>query len=1008
MGALLPVAALAGVEKDATSARARFEQENPRVGFMMTGSQIATIYGPAFEYGSTPEHTAERFVSKNAEMFGVEVNSLVPHGPSADIGHTLGAVFRPESGDYKFTIVYFSQYQDGIPVFRSDIRMLVRNEPGHPLVMVTSGLVDLNGFTAPAGASDFDFLAGQAAVQARYPELINFTAPELVIWAGYDGVAAAPALGVTFMAHDAEDFESTQQKRLFITDATTGQILFDEDQVLNIDVTGNVSGMATQGKGADICDPEEVEPMPYARVNIQGGNTVFADANGDFVIPNGGNSDVTVQSPVRGLYFRVENNGGSNTILSAVVSPPGPANFVHNQANNAEFVRAEVNGYVEANVVRDAIIGVNPSYPTISTDRDWPVNVNQSSTCNAFYNGSSINFYRAGGGCSNTANTTVVHHEYGHHLVASGRSGQGQYGEGMGDVLGVILTDDPILAYGFQNNCNAGIRNANNTMQYPCSGEIHFCGQLISGCVWSTRNELIVTEPDDYLNILMDLAVNSVLMHQNRSDIAPDITIAWLTLDDDDDNIGNGTPHYDEIAAGFGAHNMDAPPLELIGFVYPNGRPDRVTPNQPTDIRVDVVDVSGDAEEGSGQVHYRIGGGNFTTVDMVEGQPNQYTATLPGADCTEVIDYYFSAMEVGGRTITDPPGAPGDFFSALSASELVTVVAHDFEQSAGWTEDGDTNVGQWQRGIPPGCNRGDPDADFDGSGRCWATGNTCTSGQEDVDDGTVVLFSEIIDLTGSNDPSVRYARWYSNTFGGSPEADVLEVDVSDDGGSTWTSLEVVGPTRNSQNPEVDGDWFEKTFRIADFVDLTDSFQVRFSAGDLGQGSVIEAAIDAFEIFDIECGVEGEPVFPDAFEVTRGVLLVGGLDELLSSDDARLNVGARRPTEIAASSVEIELTGTSPTETPSALAFTVEAASSGDPANQIIELFNYDSTQWERLDVRAATNSDRTVTVNVTTNPGRFVEDGTGEMKARVGFLDLGVTFPSWDGRYDVTFWTIAQ
>ena len=335
-------------------------------------------------------------------------------------------------------------------------------------------------------------------------------------------------------------------------------------------------------------------------------------------------------------------------------------------------------------------------------------------------------------------------------------------------------------------------------------------------------------------------------------------------------------------------------------------------------------------------------------------------------------------------------------------------MAHDFEQNPGWTVSGDTNIGQWQRGIPAGCNRGDPDADFDGSGQCWATGNTCRSGQEDVDGGTVILTSDVIDLSGSTDPSVQYARWYSNSTGDGPEADVFNIDVSDDGGSTWTSLEVVGPTRNSENPEVLGGWFEKTYRIADFVDITDSFRIRFSAGDLGPGSIIEAAIDAFEIFDIECGVEGEPVFPDSFEVTRGVLASGGLADLLASDDAYVTVDALRSTDISASSVEIEITGTSPTDTPSAIAFTAEAASSGDPANQVIDLFNYDSGEWERLDARAATSDDQTVTVNVTTDAGRFVENGTGEMKVRVGFLDLGVTFVSWDGRFDVTFWTVAQ
>ena len=38
--------------------------------------------------------------------------------------------------------------------------------------------------------------------------------------------------------------------------------------------------------------------------------------------------------------------------------------------------------------------------------------------------------------------------------------------------------------------------------------------------------------------------------------ISPSITYDWLTLDDDDGDLTNGTPHSAEILAGFGMHNM--------------------------------------------------------------------------------------------------------------------------------------------------------------------------------------------------------------------------------------------------------------------------------------------------------------------------------------------------------------------------------------------------------------------------------------------------------------------
>jgi len=45
-------------------------------------------------------------------------------------------------------------------------------------------------------------------------------------------------------------------------------------------------------------------------------------------------------------------------------------------------------------------------------------------------------------------------------------------------------------------------------------------------------------------------------MHTGDS-ISPSITYDWLTLDDDDGDLTNGTPHSVEILAGFALHNMD-------------------------------------------------------------------------------------------------------------------------------------------------------------------------------------------------------------------------------------------------------------------------------------------------------------------------------------------------------------------------------------------------------------------------------------------------------------------
>ncbi len=150
----------------------------------------------------------------------------------------------------------------------------------------------------------------------------------------------------------------------------------------------------------------------------------------------------------------------------------------------------------------------------------------------------------------------------------------------------------------------------------------------------------------------------------------------------------------------------------------------------------------------------------------------------------------------------------------------------------------------------------------------------------------------------------------------------------------------------------------------------------------------------------------ETILPSSFTLTRGQLTSGGLNDLLFSDDSYVNVEARRPTEIAAASVEIEVVGTSPTATPSELKFISEAGQSGDPVIQRIEMFNYAGGFWEVVDERTAPFADTTVVVAISSNAQRFVHQGTREVKARVGYHDRGVTFPAWGGRYDMTKWEV--
>ncbi|MCP4580394.1 MAG: T9SS type A sorting domain-containing protein [candidate division Zixibacteria bacterium] len=835
----------------------------PGVLSYQEGQQITRLYGSPFSHGDTPRSSAEQFRLSYADIYGISSDELRPHSNLVDSRHIQPVMYNRETGDYKFTLVYYTQYESEIPVFRSELKLLVRNEPGYPLVLASSSLRDIGDFAAAPGFSSDASLA-QNAARAFSPELVNFTEPEMVIWAGINNeVIDLPRVAMEIIADNGKPATMDYEKWLLLVDSRTGEILYSEDMIIFTDIEGNVSGMATQGNAADFCDEEIVTPLPYSRVSI-GNNYVYADSMGDYVIPNDGDTPVTVTSYLWGEWFRVYNQGGGNALIDSLITPPGPFDILHNAPNDNEYERAEVNGYVHANVVRDFTLKYCPDYPGLQANA-FPVNVNLNDNCNAYYDYSSINFFTSGGGCSNTAFSTVVHHEYGHHLVAMAGSGQGQYGEGMGDVMGILITEEPGLAYGFFNNCNQYMRTGDNSHQYPCTGEIHECGQLISGCVWDTREALMENYPDDYMDILSNLVVNSMLLHTGDL-ITPDVTIDYLTLDDDDNDIGNGTPHYPEICAGFALHNMDCPEIHLIGFDFPEGHPEFISPEGGTIIDVEVYPITENPEPGTGMLHYNIGEG-WLEIAMTETSPDVYEAEFPEIECGIEVQYYFSAETDQGNTATNPSNAPTTTYSLYCAYNFYTVFEDDFETDQGWIVENTPALtdGAWDRGVPVGGGeRGDPPTDYDGSGQCYLTDNVY--GNSDVDEGMTYLISPSFDLT-DGDALISYALWYTNYAGDNPYTDYFRIWLSADDGETWEMAYTIGPTSS------DG-WKVETFSVNEVITPTDMVRVRFEVSDLFGGSVVEAGVDAFKVLLINCDPTDITGPENSLEIPREFALVG--------------------------------------------------------------------------------------------------------------------------------------
>ncbi|MER3413902.1 MAG: hypothetical protein C4341_06625 [Armatimonadota bacterium] len=240
-------------------------------------------------------------------------------------------------------------------------------------------------------------------------------------------------------------------------------------------------------------------------------------------------------------------------------------------------------------------------------------------------------------------------------------------------------------------------------------------------------------------------------------------------------------------------------------------------------------------------------------------------------------------------------------------------------------------------------------------------------------------------------------------------------------GSSW--VDVAAPGVNIAGPWNDGNWYYVSGTSQACPHVAGQAALLFSRfGASTPASTIRQRIEnntdpvqggqwvakgRINVFKSLQGQTTSDILPSSFTVTRGYLIAGTVGRLYANDDVYIQVQARRQTELGAASVEIEIVGTSPSTNVSQLQLLFDGRTSGDPTRQRIELYNYASGFWETVDERPGPQSDQSVTVTITTNPNRFIHQGTREVKARIGYHDRGVSFPSWDGYYDYAIWRVT-
>jgi M6 family metalloprotease-like protein len=153
---------------------------------------------------------------------------------------------------------------------------------------------------------------------------------------------------------------------------------------------------------------------------------------------------------------------------------------------------------------------------------------------------------------------------------------------------------------------------------------------------------------------------------------------------------------------------------------------------------------------------------------------------------------------------------------------------------------------------------------------------------------------------------------------------------------------------------------------------------------------------------------GEPVPATALNVLRGDITGGGQAQINSSDNQFLTVrasatGSRQDPPVW---VEYEAVHTGPTI--GALRFELEARSNV-VIRQRVQLFNWLTGVWDTVSDRDATLTDSFVEADINSNVARYVQAGTGRMRARTEwFLDRPVILFPFTINIDQARWKILR
>ena len=574
-------------------------------GNQVSADDISTHLGRALEQvdANTVAELAGRFLERHHDVLGVDPAQFGPLRAARVSDHLWQVSLQQHVGE--------------LPV--RDARLVLTINHGNVVLFGTETWGPVTIRTQPTLDAEtaldlgFEYAGGRSAVD----RLMQEPRLEIVPTAAGSGYGHRLAWSYTFQR------PPEQANWEVLVDAHSGEVIaFQDTNHYALEaITGGVYPVTSTGgcPNAQTCGSMQANwPMPWADTGLAAPRN-YTNSAGVFDF-DGSGSSVTALS---GLYVRMADNCGAISAGSASGGIAlGGTNNQHDcttpGSGGAGNTPASRSGFYELNKIAELARGWLSGNGWIRSQLTSNMNINL--TCNAFWNGSTVNFYRSGGGCRNTGEIAAVFdHEWGHGLDNYDAGGfMSNSSEAYADIASILRLQSSCVGHGFfsgastgcgtasdgsgpnrnesqtGSHCNtncSGVRDADYARHSqstadtplnfvcthcdagpgPCGKQVHCSAAPTRQAAWDFANRDLTAAPFSYDSQTAYLIANKVF-YQGSGNVgtwhactcgstsdgcgATNGYMQWLAADDDNGNLADGTPHMTALYNAFNRHGI--------------------------------------------------------------------------------------------------------------------------------------------------------------------------------------------------------------------------------------------------------------------------------------------------------------------------------------------------------------------------------------------------------------------------------------------------------------------